>query len=104
MARSRCPPKVDPTRWRPCYKVAPLVAFVANEGRELAGDPGLIGVGKSLGMGRGAGCRGLSLGAVDPGEDDEIARVEARVLGRDEDADVLQAGPFRPPGHRDGVA
>ena len=43
----------------------------------------------------GVECASASLRVVDPAEDDVVARVQARELGRVEDADVLQAGVER---------
>src|SRR2546422_886724 len=59
---------------------------------QLPRHSGLVRIRKAVGVGRGDGCARLALRAVDPGEDDVVPRVEARILRRDEDSDRRQPG------------
>jgi len=67
----------------------------------LPRDVGLVGVREALGMGIRDSRRGLRLVLEDAGEDRVVARVEARVLRRNKDADLPEPVSLRLAGLRD---
>src|SRR5436309_4240501 len=73
-----------------------LAPCASRGGRGCASSLNFAYVRLRVGALRGVeGGSSLLLAVEDPAEDDEVARVQARELGRVEDADVRQAGVHR---------